>query len=566
MISIPGKPLSRDRPGPSLLTKAERARKVHGDLYRARQGWEPTWKEIARFLAPKRGNFDDREPNTRTSREDDEIYKMTPARALRTFAAGLHSGVTNPSRPWLRLIPGDPDRKEDAVFRAWLDDVEKVLYRIFARSNLYHVLPSLYTEFGGFGTSAMIIEEDYDTVIRCRPFTVGEYAIGQDRAGRVSRFARKIWMSCDQLIDQFGWDSVPERVRRSYENRDFSTWYKVFHLIEPNDSRDVTSKLASQKPFRSLYWLEGEASEGFLFEGGYDEFPVMAPRWETIGASSYGVESPGWLGIGDSKMLQTQVEDWLEASDLALHPPVNAPSSLQAQGVSLLAGAVNYVQDGQSGMVQPVGNLGLDLNAAWQGIQATQQDIREAFYVDLFLMFQGMDGGERTAREIVERSTEKLLMLGPMLQRTYSELLDPLIDRTFAIAWRAGILPPPPPDVEQEEIRVEYISVLAQAQKMVGTTTLEQFAGFIGNIAQAKPEVLDKLDADQLIDEYADALGVPSTITLPDDQVALLRQSRAQQQAMQQQMAMAAQGAQMIKDIGQVNVGENAAREAIMPR
>lgn len=557
--------MSRDRPG-DRVTKGEKARRVHADLYRVRQTWEPTWREIARFLAPKRGRFDDAEPHERGGRDDTEIYKMTPARALRTFSAGLHSGVTNPSRPWMRLTPGDPDRKEDARVRAWLDDVEKILYRIFARSNLYHVLPSLYTEFGGFGTGAMIVEEDYDTVIRCRPFTVGEYALAQDAAGRVNRFARKLWMTCDQLVEKFGYDAVPYRVRQAYDARRFGDWFRVNHLVEPNDGRDTSSKLAREMPWRNLYWLEGESEEGFLLDGGYEEFPVLAPRWETVGSSSYGVESPGWVGIGDAKMLQTQVEDWLEASDLALHPPVNAPASMQGAGVSLLSGAINYVPDGMGEGIRPVGNLGLDLNAAWQGIQATQQDLREAFFVDLFLMFQGLDGTQRTAREIVERSTEKLLMLGPMLQRTYSELLDPLIDRTFAIAWRAGILPPPPPDMEGEEIRVEYISVLAQAQKMVGTTSLEQFAGFVGNVASVQPDALDKLDVDQLIDEYADALGVPSTITRSDEVVALLRKERQEQAAQAQAMEMAAQGAKIARDVGDVKVGPNSALEAIMPR
>lgn len=570
-MDIPQKPMTRGHPGPGHLSPMEVANKTFGGLKLDRTDWEPTWLELRKFLAPKRGDFDDNSPNHRGSRDDTQIYNMTPARALRTLSAGLHSGVTNPSRPWMRLVPGDPDRAEDPLLQEWLDKVEKVLYRIFARSNLYHVLPSLYKEFGGFGTGCMIVEEDYRTVIRCRPLTVGSYYLGQDESGRVNTLARTIWMTVDQMVSMFGYEAVPERIRQAYNDKNLLQWHQVNHLIEPNRGRDAASKMGRHKPYRSLYWLKGDSAntgtkdpDGFLLRGGYDEFPCMAPRWETVGDAVYGCEAPGWVGIGDAKMLQTQAEDWLEASDQALHPAITAPASLMGQGVDLLPGGTNYIADDSQVGINPIGSAGLNLEASLKGMEMTKQDIREAFFVDLFLMFNNLQGPEKTAREIVERSSEKLLMLGPMLQRTYSELLDPLIDRTFNIAWRAGILPPPPEGTTGTDLRVEYTSVLAQAQKMVGTTSLEQFAGFVGNVAGVRPDVLDKVDTDQLIDEYGDMLGVPAKIIVPDEEVDAIRRQRAQQQQAQQAMAMAQQGAATAKDLGNVPVGQNSALDALL--
>jgi hypothetical protein len=263
-------------------------------------------------------------------------------------------------------------------------------------------------------------------------------------------------------------------------------------------------------------------------------------------------------------MLQTQVEDWLEASDQALHPAITAPASLMGQGVDLLPGGVNYVNDDSQVGINPIGAAGLNLEASLKGMDMTKQEVREAFFVDLFLMFNNLEGPEKTAREIMERSSEKLLMLGPMLQRTYSELLDPLVDRAFNIAWRAKILPPPPDGASGSDIRVEYISVLAQAQKMVGTTAMEQFIGFVGNVASARPDVLDKVDTDQLVDEYGDMLGVPAKILVPDEEVSAIRQQRLRQQQAQQAMAMAQQGAATAKDLGNVPVGTNSALDALL--
>jgi hypothetical protein len=457
------------------------------------------------------------------------------------------------------------------MLREWLDKVEKVLYRVFARSNLYHVLPSLYKEFAGFGTGCMLVEPDYRTVIRCRPQTIGSYVLGQDASGRVNRFGRTIWMTVGQMVERFGLEAVPDRIRQAFHAHDLNQWHQVQHLIEPNVGRDVESPFGVDKPFRSLYWLKGDTSnagtadpDGFLYRGGYDEFPVMAPRWETVGEEAYGCESPGWVGIGESKMLQTQVEDWLEASDQALHPAITAPASLMGQGVDLLPGGVNYVNDDSQVGINPIGAAGLNLEASLKGMDMTKQEVREAFFVDLFLMFNNLEGPEKTAREIMERSSEKLLMLGPMLQRTYSELLDPLVDRAFNIAWRAKILPPPPDGASGSDIRVEYISVLAQAQKMVGTTAMEQFIGFVGNVASARPDVLDKVDTDQLVDEYGDMLGVPAKILVPDEEVSAIRQQRLRQQQAQQAMAMAQQGAATAKDLGNVPVGTNSALDALL--
>lgn len=134
-------------------------------------------------------------------------------------------------------------------------------------------------------------------------------------------------------------------------------------------------------------------------------------------------------------------------------------------------------------------------------------------------------------------------MLGPVLERLHNELLNPKIDITFEKIVRAGALPPPPPELEGQQIEVEFVSMLAQAQRAIGTNAVDRWVGNLGVVAQMKPDVLDRFDADVWAEEYADMLGVDPRMIVADDKVAIIRQSRAEAQAQQAQAEMQAQQA-----------------------
>ena len=149
----------------------------------------------------------------------------------------------------------------------------------------------------------------------------------------------------------------------------------------------------------------------------------------------------------------------------------------------------------------------------------------------------------RTATEIAARQEEKLLQLGPVLEHLHDELLEPLVENTFEMlmelsepGWSGmgpALLPPPPEELQEENIEVEFVSVLANAQRLVDTGAMERWIGFVGNMAAMKPEVLDKVDVDEAADEMAEKLGVPPRVVTNAEDVAAVREGRAQMQQMQ---------------------------------
>ena len=143
-------------------------------------------------------------------------------------------------------------------------------------------------------------------------------------------------------------------------------------------------------------------------------------------------------------------------------------------------------------------------------------------------------------------------------------MLDPLIDIAFEIHVRQNLIPPPPEALQGEELKVEYISIMAQAQKLVGIGGVERFTGFVGQMAAVNPEVLDKIDVDQIVDVYGDMTSVPPSIIRTDEMVAEIRAGRQQQQQAMQQAEMLKTGASAAKDLSQAKLDEDSALDALL--
>ena len=513
------------------------------------------WEELSEFIMPRRGRFLTSKSND-GSKKNGKIIDSTGSMAIRTLSAGMMSGITSPARPWFRLATPQAALMEQSDVKQWLFAVEKTMRDIFSRSNLYNSLQTVYEELAVFGTGALLISEDFDDVIRCYPFTVGEYGLAQSHRLQVDTFYREFNMTVAQVVEQFGLDNCSDAVRTMFKSGQLDKWVEVLHVIEPNSVREYNKKDNLNMPYHSCYVEKASKNERKLLESGYEEFPILAPRWHVTGVDIYG-RSPGMDVLGDVKALQIEQKRKAQGIDKMVNPPLQAPSSLRGQSASVLPGGVTYVDtmQGNQGGFRPTYEVNPRLGELQQDIQETQYRIQQGFYSDLFQMMMNSDRRQITAREIDERHEEKLLMLGPVLERLHTELLNPLIDRTFNIMARNELLPPAPEELAGVTLKVEYISVMAQAQKAIGTGAIERLAGFIGNMAAVKPEVLDKFDADQSVDEYAEMLGVPPKIVVPDDMVQQMREERAAQMEQQMQMEQVNQGAQAAKVMSDADTG-----------
>jgi hypothetical protein len=532
-----------------------------------RISWWEHWALLAIYILPRRYKWlVTANTMTRGLPINQNIVDSTGTLAMRTCAAGLMSGLTSPSRPWFKLnakMPPGEDEPKDG--REWLDTCESVIYDIMQGSNYYDSVAQQDEDLVVFGTAPKIIYEDPKDVIRCYNPCAGEYflAVGPDQ--RVESFYRTFTMTIAQIVEMFGLENCSADVRGMWETKGASleTERIVAHAIEPNFP--VGGKqlgiVPSGFPFREVYWLWGNATPQPLSVRGFNESPISSPRWAITANDPYG-RSPAMDALPDVMQLQVETKRKAEAIEKQVRPPLMADVQLKNQPSSILPGNVTYVANIATGGMKPIYEVKPDLQYMTLDIAAIQERIKKCFFNDLFQMLSMAANKNMTAYEVAQLQQEKLQVLGPVIERQQNENLSSDIKRIFSIAARRGLLPPMPKSMQNVPVSIQYISMLALAQKAAATAGMERYLSMAGNMANAYPAVLDIINPDSYLEEYGTLLTVPAKINRSADEIKKMRAARAEKQAQAEQMAVtgaALEGGvaatQAAKNLGQTPVG-----------
>lgn len=519
-----------------------------GSLQTEGESWRPIWRELAENFLPRRYAYlydmspgETAQANLQRSRN---ILDSTGTIAMKTLASGLMNGITSPSRHWLKIKVVDiPTDEEPHELRVWLDEVERKMLTVMGMSNFYNGMARVYQDLALFGTAAMLIYEDDDSIIRVHNPPVGQYVLAQSSRMAVNTFVRCFYMTPLQLREQFPYEYLSDDVKSALKDSGnaVNMQRKIMHMIEPNDppAYGVPRNMA----YRDLYW-EDAGSEGTLLAAkGFNEMPGIFPRWETMANDPYG-SSPAFDALGDVIQLQHETKSKGQALDLMLRPPMQADIQLKTQVTALTPRGITYVPglaNNPHGLIRPVYQVQPPIAEITADIAAKQNQIRVVFHNDLFNMIANIET-VRSATEIAERVQEKLVQLGPMLERFEDEALDPAFDRIFEIMSRRGLLPPPPPQFRGLDVEAEYVSILSLAQKAAATAPSERFIEVIGASAQMWPQAPMVVDWPEFLSSYGQGIGVPAKTLKPLEQVrkeveAQNRAANEQQQVEQSQVA-----------------------------
>ena len=554
--------------GPDFTEMRNRCDRAMTTLRSDRSPYFAVWRELSQFVMPQRGRFVmPPSPNDTLKGlpKQQQIIDRTATKAVKSMAAFLMAGITSPARDWFRLGTLRDELNDDHQVKGWLSEVSKRERTVFAASNFYNAMASLYEEIAVFGTGVMLCLPDFENVMRFTTLTAGEYMLVTDKSNQVNTIYREMVMSVQAVVEEFGLDNCSMMVRSLYESAQYSREVNVVHAIFPNVNIKPGRKDWQGMEYLSIRYEYGYATDQLLDCSGFHEFPAVAPRWDVVATDIYG-HGPAEEALPDVKMLQILRRRQAEAIDKMVKPPMVGPASLKNSLVQLIPGGMNYVDmQGGTQTMRPALEIpanGIEPLAAM--VQQTQQAIQGAFFGDLIAQFSSGDTPDMTAREVDERHEEKVLLLGPMLERFHAEALAPVLSILFNRMARVGLLPPAPPKLQGMHIEPTFVSLLAQAQKSVGTAAIEALFAFAGRLVAVIPDCMDNLDADAAIDAYSDMIGVDATIVRDPIKVAAMRQGRAQQeqQAQAAQQGMAA--VQAAQTMSQTPIGPGTALGAAM--
>lgn len=525
------------------------------------------WRELGDFVRPRRSRQFVTDHN-KGDKRNQKIIDGTASFAARTLQSGMHAGITSPARPWMRLTVPDPDLAEYKTVKEWLHTVTQRMLTVFQKTNTYNILPTLYGDLGVFATGAMAVMEDDLELLRCYSYPVGSYALGVSERQIVDTFVREYIMTVRQVVAQFGIENVSKAVKGLYDRGEYMEKLTICWVVSPNEEYEEGKLGAKYLPWSSCHFEKDETREDkFLRESGYNEFPIMAPRWDVTGEDIYGTECPGMIALGDIKELQLLRKKKAMAISWMVNPSLQVPASLRnGQRVSQIPGDQTVVDDTSQGKgIRATHEINFNVEHVRADIQDLRWMVKTAFYEPLFLMIaQSDDTTQRTATEILERHEEKLVALGPMLERCNDELLDPLVDRAFAMMERAGMIPPPPDELINMKLSVDYISLMAQAQKSIGVKALDQFVMSMIPMAEINPEVIDKVNWFEIVSGYGSSLGVPPKAIRTDEEAMQLIQARQKAQQAAQQAEMASKMGGAARDLSQAKLGQDSALDEMV--
>jgi hypothetical protein len=499
-------------------------------LMEKRSTWESHWQEIADLMLQRKAEIT--KERARGDKRSTQIFDATGIHSLELLAASLHGMLTSSANRWFSLRYKEAVLNENDEAREWLEDSIDKMYLAFARSNFQQEIFENYHDLIAFGTSCLMVEEDEDDIIRFSARHIKEIYIEENKKGLIDNVYRKFKLTVDQAIQKFGAENLSKEINNTYKSNPYDE-VEICHIVRPRSIYDGSKQDKKNMKFQSIYFEHG--TDHVISVGGFNENPYVVSRYLKSSTEIYG-RSPSMNALPDVKVLNKMVEHGLKASAKMIDPPLLVPDDSMLAPVRMTPGSLNYYRSGSRDRIEPL-NIGQNTTVTLNAENARREAIARMFHVD---QLQIQSNRTMTATEVLQRNEEKMRILGPVMGRIQSELLEPMINRVFSIMLRNRLFREAPPILANQEIDIEYVSPMALAQKGQELQNVMRGLELFGSLSQTMP-VMDYIDENGLVKQLVQTLGLPARMIKSDKEVQGIRMERqeAQQQQMQMQQQMA---------------------------
>lgn len=480
------------------------------------------------------------------------LYDATTLEAADVFASGFMNYLTPPTTKWFRLRAKNPNLTEDKEVSDFLEYTADEVHHTLNKSNFYEQVFPSYKASGVYGTSILLEEEDIQENVRFFNLPIKNVCIVEDARGRVAEYYIEFEYTAFQAMTRWGEDVLSPIMREELKGRNSDKKHKFLLYIGQRHAREIDKSNKENMPIEAL-WIDVEGRK-VIDEGGYNEFPAMTHRFDKRPFIPWGF-SPAMKTLPFARILNAVAKTNLRMMMKNTDPAVAIPNNSFIMPFNANPRKINYYD--RSKIKSPndiftLGNYG-EPKVGMMALEYYAQKVKSLMHNDVFLAFEGISK-QMNNPEIMERINEKMTLLGPAVGRYIGEMLQPIIIRTIGILYRRGKLPPLPDALrESPGYEIDYVSQLAQAQRRSELNSLVTALEMTGRMAEFAPEVLDGVDPDKSRDEVWTITGAPVRVLRDDEEIAAIRENRAQKAAQEQEVAMINAGAQIAKTGSEVD-------------
>jgi len=525
--------------------KAKAVLDRHAALKAERSAYERTWQDVRDLVRPMGADFN--RPSAPGSTRTEAIYDDTAVQANEDFASALQANLTNPSDRWFALETehfGALKYDRDAL--EWLDAVSDILYDAYANpeSNHQSTLHENYLDIGAFGTAVQFQELSKATrQLVFRAYPLADCHISENNEGRVDTVHRSVMYTLRQMVQEFGEEAIPDKLKDE-SKKDTERKYEIIHCVYPRKDRMPYKADAGNKKYASLWVLKEYCH--VLKESGFDSFPYHVPRWEKLAGEVYG-RSPAIKCLPSIRVLNRMVFTVLKAGQKAVDPPMIVANDGFLLPIKTAPGSLIFKEPGAE-EIQTLESKG-NFPIAFEMLEQSRESIRKSFYSEWVKL--EIKKERQTAYEIAEMREQQLQMIAPMLGRIASELLNPMIARSYQLLVQAGRIPPAPESIADVPLKVRYVSPAARAQKAVKAISIGRFMQEVVPVVQVKPDIIDAIDFDAAVQKMALAREVDPEVVRSPEMIEAIRAKRAEAEQLAQAAEIAKPMSEAYKNIAQ---------------
>lgn len=528
---------------------AEKIAKNYSKLKSSRASFDSLYQTLHNYFYSEDSNI------TTKKSKGAEINLLLDSTSLDcgdVLSAGLANFLTPESSKWVYLEHSNPALRDNKEVKEWMQDVTEEVLLVLSRSNFYNQMPTFYKASGVYGTAGLFCEKDNQDGVRFYNVPISKLYLTEDARERPNEFYFKYEYTAEQAYSRFG-EECSEKIKECYKNgRDEDKKFEFICFIGKRLDRDPDKIDKKNMPIR-MVWIDAETKK-VMSETGFNTMPCVAHRFFKRPQIVYGY-SPAMKALPYVRLLNTMTDTILRASMKASDPALAIPDDAFLGTPNFNPRQINYYQRGRLSPkddIFPLGNFG-NVQLGLAELEYYQKQVRKLMYTDAFQTFAELTK-QMTVPEVMERVSEKMLLLGPAVGRYMNDVLQPLIERVVLILYEANMLPKMP-DVMMQDPRfeVKFVGRLVQTQRQAELNNIVNAISISGQIASMTPDVLDKINADMAVNEIFDISGASAKILRSDDEVKAIREARAQMQQQANEMAMLQQGATAYKDYEQGN-------------